>query len=140
MPTLQELEIGLVPYSPLGRGFLTGAINDNTQFDADDFRNLLPRFTPEGRKANQTLVETLRQIAQRKGATSAQIALAWLLAQKPWIVPIPGTTKVHRLEENLAAADVQLTREELADIDSTVSRINVQGDRYPPELQERVGR
>jgi aryl-alcohol dehydrogenase-like predicted oxidoreductase len=140
LPTLQELGIGLVPYSPLGRGFLTGAINGDTQFDADDFRNLLPRFTPEGRKANQSLVETLRQIAQRKGATPAQIALAWLLAQKPWIVPIPGTTKVHRLEENLAAADVQLTREELRDIDSSVSRIDVQGDRYPAELQERVGR
>jgi aryl-alcohol dehydrogenase-like predicted oxidoreductase len=140
LPTLQELGIGLVPYSPLGRGFLTGAINDDTQFDANDFRNILPRFTPEGRKANQTLVDTLRQIAQRKGVTSAQIALAWLLAQKPWIVPIPGTTKVHRLEENLAAADVELTREELRDIDSTISRIDVQGDRYPADLQERVGR
>ena len=140
LPTLQELGIGMVPYSPLGRGFLTGAINDDTQFDANDFRNILPRFTPEGRRANQTLVDTLRQIAQRKGVTSAQIALAWLLAQKSWIVPIPGTTKVHRLEENLAAADVQLTREELRDIDSTVSRINLQGDRYPAELQERVGR
>jgi aryl-alcohol dehydrogenase-like predicted oxidoreductase len=140
LPTLQELGIGLVPYSPLGRGFLTGAINDGTQFDANDFRNILPRFTPEGRKANQTLVDTLRQIAQRKRVTSAQIALAWLLAQKPWIVPIPGTTKVHRLEENLAAADVELTREELRDIDSTISRIDVQGDRYPAELQERVGR
>jgi len=140
LPTLQELGIGMVPYSPLGRGFLTGAINDDTQFDANDFRNILPRFTPEGRRANQTLVDTLRQIAQRNGATPAQIALAWLLAQKSWIVPIPGTTKVHRLEENLAAADVQLTREELRDIDSTVSRISVQGDRYPAELQERVGR
>jgi aryl-alcohol dehydrogenase-like predicted oxidoreductase len=140
LPTLEELGIGLVPYSPLGRGFLTGAINDATQFDTNDFRNILPRFTPEGRKANQTLVETLREIAQRKRATSAQIALAWLLAQKPWIVPIPGTTKVHRLEENLAAADVQLTRDELRDIDSAVSRIKVQGDRYPAELQERVGR
>src|SRR6516225_6644357 len=129
LPTLQELGIGLVPYSPLGRGFLTGAINDATQFDANDFRNILPRFTPEGRKANQTLVDTLREIAERKRATSAQIALAWLLAQKPWIVPIPGTTKVHRLEENLAAADVQLTRDELRDIESTVSRINLQGDR-----------
>ena len=140
LPTLQELGIGLVPYSPLGRGFLTGAINDGTQFDANDFRNILPRFTAEGRKANQTLVDTLRQLAERKGVTPAQIALAWLLAQKPWIVPIPGTTKVQRLEENLAAADVQLTREELRDIDSTVSRINLQGDRYPAELQERVGR
>ena len=140
LPTLQELGIGLVPYSPLGRGFLTGAINDGTQFDANDFRNILPRFTAEGRKANQTLVDTLRQLAERKGVTPAQIALAWLLAQKPWIVPIPGTTKVQRLEENLAAADVQLTREELRDIDSTISRIDVQGDRYPAELQERVGR
>ena len=140
LPTLQELGIGMVPYSPLGRGFLTGAINDDTQFDANDFRNILPRFTPEGRRANQTLVDTLRQIAQRNGATPAQIALAWLLAQKSWIVPIPGTTKVQRLEENLAAADVQLTREELRDIDSTISRIDVQGDRYPAELQERVGR
>ena len=140
LPTLEELGIGLVPYSPLGRGFLTGAINDATQFDTNDFRNILPRFTPEGRKANQTLVDTLRQLAERKGVTPAQIALAWLLAQKPWIVPIPGTTKVQRLEENLAAADVQLTREELRDIDSSVSRIDVQGDRYPAELQERVGR
>jgi len=140
LPTLQELGIGMVPYSPLGRGFLTGAINDDTQFDANDFRNILPRFTAEGRKANQTLVDTLRQLAERKGVTPAQIALAWLLAQKPWIVPIPGTTKVQRLEENLAAADVQLTREELRDIDSTISRIDVQGDRYPAELQERVGR
>jgi len=140
LPTLEELGIGLVPYSPLGRGFLTGAINDDTQFDANDFRNLLPRFTPEGRKANQILVDALTQIAQRKRVTAAQIALAWLLAQKPWIVPIPGTTKVPRLEENLAAADVQLTPEELRDIESTLARIKVQGDRYPPDLQERVGR
>jgi len=140
LPTLEELGIGLVPYSPLGRGFLTGAINDDTQFDANDFRNLLPRFTPEGRKANQILVDALTQIAQRKRVTAAQIALAWLLAQKPWIVPIPGTTKVPRLEENLAAADLQLTPEELRDIESTLSRIKVQGDRYPADLQERVGR
>ena len=140
LPTLEELGIGLVPYSPLGRGFLTGAINDDTQFDANDFRNLLPRFTPEGRKANQILVDTLTQIAQRKRVTPAQIALAWLLAQKPWIVPIPGTTKVPRLEENLAAADVQLTPEQLRDIESTLARIKVQGDRYPADLQERVGR
>ena len=140
LPTLEELGIGLVPYSPLGRGFLTGAINDDTQFDANDFRNLLPRFTPEGRKANQILVDALTQIAQRKRVTAAQIALAWLLAQKPWIVPIPGTTKVPRLEENLAAADVQLTPEELRDIESTLSRIKVQGDRYPADMQERVGR
>jgi aryl-alcohol dehydrogenase-like predicted oxidoreductase len=140
LPTLQELGIGLVPYSPLGRGFLTGAINNTTQFDANDFRNLLPRFNADVRKANQTLVDTLTQIAQRKPATPAQIALAWLLAQKPWIVPIPGTTKMHRLEENLAAADVPLTREELLDIDSAMSSINVQGDRYPADLQERVGR
>jgi len=140
LPTLEELGIGLVPYSPLGRGFLTGAISEHTRFDADDFRNLLPRFTPEGLKANQTLVDTIRQIARRKRATPAQIALAWLLAQKPWIVPIPGTTKLHRLEENLAASDVRLTREELRDIESTVARVEVQGDRYPADLQERVGR
>ena len=140
LPTLEELGIGLVPYSPLGRGFLTGGINADTRFDADDFRNILPRFTPEGLKANQTLVETLRQIAERKHATPAQIALAWLLGQKPWIVPIPGTTKVHRLEENLAAANTRLTRDELRDIDSAVSRISVQGDRYPADLQERTGR
>jgi aryl-alcohol dehydrogenase-like predicted oxidoreductase len=140
LPTLEELGIGLVPYSPLGRGFLTGAISEETRFDANDFRNLLPRFTAEGRKANQTLVDTLRQIAGRKGATPAQIALAWLLAQKPWIVPIPGTTKLHRLEENLAAADLELTIEELREIESAVSRIEVRGDRYPPDLQERVGR
>ena len=140
LPTLEELGIGLVPYSPLGRGFLTGAISEHTRFDANDFRNLLPRFTPEGLKANQTLVDTIRQIARRKGATPAQIALAWLLAQKPWIVPIPGTTKLHRLEENLAATDVRLTREELRDIESTVGRVEVQGDRYPADLQERVGR
>ena len=140
LPTLEELGIGLVPYSPLGRGFLTGAISEHTRFAANDFRNLLPRFTPEGLKANQTLVDTIRQIARRKGATPAQIALAWLLAQKPWIVPIPGTTKLHRLEENLAATDVRLTREELRDIESTVARVEVQGDRYPADLQERVGR
>ena len=140
LPTLEELGIGLVPYSPLGRGFLTGAISEHTRFDANDFRNLLPRFTPEGLKANQTLVDTIRQIARRKGATPAQIALAWLLAQKPWIVPIPGTTKLHRLEENLAATDVRLTREELRDIESTLARVEVQGDRYPADLQERVGR
>jgi len=140
LPTLEELGIGLVPYSPLGRGFLTGAINEATRFDANDFRNLLPRFTAEGRKANQTLVDTIRQIAGRKGTTPAQIALAWLLAQKPWIVPIPGTTKLHRLEENLAAADIKLTTEELREIESAVSRIEVQGDRYPADLKERVGR
>ena len=140
LPTLEELGIGLVPYSPLGRGFLTGAISEHTRFDANDFRNLLPRFTPEGLKANQALVDTIRQIAGRKGVTPAQIALAWLLAQKPWIVPIPGTTKLHRLEENLAATDVRLTREELRDIESTVARVEVQGDRYPADLQERVGR
>jgi len=140
LPTLEELGIGLVPYSPLGRGFLTGAINEATRFDANDFRNLLPRFTAEGRKANQTLVDTIRQIAGRKGTTPAQIALAWLLAQKPWIVPIPGTTKLHRLEENLAAADIRLTTEELREIESAVSRIEVQGDRYPADLKERVGR
>ncbi len=140
LPTLEELGIGLVPYSPLGRGFLTGAINDGTRFDSNDFRNILPRFTAEGRKANQVLVDALTQIAQRKRVTPAQIALAWLLAQKPWIVPIPGTTKLPRLEENLGAAEIRLTPAELADIESTVARIKVQGDRYPAHLQERVGR
>ena len=140
LPTLEELGIGLVPYSPLGRGFLTGAIDENTQFASNDFRNILPRFTPGGLKANQTLVETLRQFAERKRATPAQIALAWLLGQKPWIVPIPGTTKVHRLEENLAAADIKLTRDELRDFESSVSGIRLQGERYPADLQERTGR
>ena len=140
LPTLEELGIGFVPFSPLGKGFLTGAINETTTFDSTDFRNIVPRFTPEARKANQTLVDLLVQVARRKKATSAQIALAWLLAQKPWIVPIPGTTKLHRLEENIGAADVKLTSDDLRDIASAVSKVTVQGARYPEHLQQRVGR
>ena len=140
LPTLEELGIGFVPFSPLGKGFLTGAIDDKTTFDAKDFRNIVPRFTPEARKANQAVVELLGQIAARKKATSAQIALAWLLAQKPWIAPIPGTTKLHRLEENVGAAKVELTPADLREIEGAVAKITVQGDRYPPHLQARVGR
>jgi aryl-alcohol dehydrogenase-like predicted oxidoreductase len=140
LPTLEELGIGFVPFSPLGKGFLTGAINENTTFDSTDFRNVVPRFTPEARKANQTLVDLLGEIAARKQVTSAQIAIAWLLAQKPWIVPIPGTTKLHRLEENIGAAAVDLTPEELRIIDSAVSTISVHGARYPEHLQRLVGR
>jgi len=140
LPTLQELGIGFVPFSPLGRGFLTGAIDENTKFDRADFRNTVPRFTAEARKANQTVVDLLGQIGKQKHATSAQIALAWLLAQKPWIVPIPGTTKLNRLEENLGAASIELTPDEMQNIDAAVSRITVQGDRYPKELQATVGR
>ncbi len=140
LPTLEELGIGFVPFSPLGRGFLTGAIDADTRFDSSDFRNIVPRFTPEARKANQALVDQLRQIAERKRATSAQIALAWLLARKPWIVPIPGTTKLQRLEENLGAADLQLSPREVVDIEDAMARIEVHGDRYPKHLQERVGR
>ena len=140
LPTLQELGIGFVPFSPLGRGFLTGTIDENTKFDSTDFRNIVPRFTAEARKANQAVVDLLGQISKQKHATSAQIALAWLLAQKPWIVPIPGTTKLHRLEENLGAAGIELTPDEIHNIDSAVSRITVQGDRYPKELQATVGR
>jgi aryl-alcohol dehydrogenase-like predicted oxidoreductase len=140
LPTLEELGIGFVPFSPLGKGFLTGAINETTTFDSTDFRNIVPRFTPEARKANQTLVELLVRIARLKKATSAQIALAWLLAQKPWIVPIPGTTKLHRLEENIGAADVKLTFDDLRDIAKAVSKVTVQGARYPEHLQQRVGR
>jgi aryl-alcohol dehydrogenase-like predicted oxidoreductase len=140
LPTLEELGIGFVPFSPLGRGFLTGAINENTKFDSEDFRNKVPRFTAQARKANQSLVDLLGQISKQKHATSAQIALAWLLAQKPWIVPIPGTTKLQRLEENLAATHVELTADEIRNIDSAVSRITVQGDRYPKEMQATVGR
>src|SRR5215217_6376461 len=131
LPTLEELGIGFVPFSPLGKGFLTGAISENTKFDSTDFRNVVPRFSEENRKANQSLVELLGQIAARKGATPAQIALAWLLAQKPWIVPIPGTTKLHRLEENLGAASIELTADDLRDIDAVLSTVTVQGDRYP---------
>lgn len=136
----EELGIGFVPYSPLGRGFLTGAIDENTQLGKNDFRNSLPRFSPEARKANKTLVELLRGIAQRKGATPAQIALAWLLAQKPWIVPIPGTTKLQRLEENLGAASVKLSAEDLREIENAATKIEVQGARYPEHLQKLVGR
>ena len=140
LPTLEELGIGFVPFSPLGKGFLTGAINESTTFDAKDFRNVVPRFSPEARKANQALVNLLGQIAARKQVTSAQVALAWLLAQKPWIVPIPGTTKLHRLEENIGAADVTLTPDELRDIENALSHITVQGDRYPVHLQARINR
>jgi aryl-alcohol dehydrogenase-like predicted oxidoreductase len=140
LPTLEELGIGFVPFSPLGKGFLTGKIDESTTFDSTDFRNVVPRFTAENRKANLAFVEWLKAFAVRKQATPAQIALAWLLAQKPWIVPIPGTTKRHRLEENLGAASVQLTAEDLRDIQAAVSRIDVHGARYPEHLQKLVGR
>jgi len=140
LPTLEELGIGFVPFSPLGKGFLTGAINESTTFDSTDFRNIVPRFTPEARKANQALIDLLGQIAAQKHTTPAQIALAWLLAQKPWIVPIPGTTKLHRLEENIGAAEVELSSEDLGGINDAVSKITVQGARYPAHLQQRVGR
>ncbi|MGC2193362.1 MAG: aldo/keto reductase [Terriglobales bacterium] len=140
LPLLEELGIGFVPFSPLGKGFLTGAINESTQFDSKDFRNVVPRFTPENRKANQNLVGVLGKLAARKNVTRAQIALAWLLAQKPWIVPIPGTTKVARLEENLGAATVELTTDDLREIEEAVSGIEVQGARYPEHLQRLVGR
>ncbi len=140
MPALEELGIGFVPFSPLGRGFLTGKISPDTQFDKADFRNIVPRFTPENRKANQALVDLIGKFAQQKKATPAQIALAWLLAQKPWIVPIPGTTKLHRLEENIGAAAVELTREDLRQLEAATSKISVQGARYPEELQKLVGR
>lgn len=140
LPTLEEPGIGFVPFSPLGKGFLTGAISADTKFDSTDFRNVVPRFTPEARKSNQALVDLLGRLAQQKNGTPAQIALAWLLAQKPWIVPIPGTTKLHRLEENLAAADIQLTTEDLSDINAAVGKITVQGERYPQHLQQYVGR
>src|SRR5947199_3049918 len=140
LPPLEELGIGFVPYSPLGRGFLTGKINEDTTFDSSDFRNTLPRFTPEARKANQALVDLLGKIAKRKKATPAQIALAWLLAQKPWIVPIPGTTKLHRLEENIEAAAIELTADDLREIDSAASKITVHGARYPERLEQMTGR
>jgi aryl-alcohol dehydrogenase-like predicted oxidoreductase len=139
LPTLDELGIGFVPFSPLGKGFLTGTINENTTFDSTDFRNIVPRFTPEARKANQALIDLLGELAARKQATPAQIALAWLLAQKPWIVPIPGTTKLHRLEENIGAAGVGLTLDDLRDIDRAVSKITVQGARYPEHLERMTG-
>jgi aryl-alcohol dehydrogenase-like predicted oxidoreductase len=140
MPTLEELGIGFVPFSPLGRGFLTGKIDENTKFDSSDFRNIVPRFTPEARKANQAMVDLLGTIAKRKNATPAQIALAWLLAQKPWIVPIPGTTKLHRLDENLGAAVLDLTSDDLQEIDSAASKITLEGARYPEHLERLVGR
>ncbi|EJZ21860.1 aldo/keto reductase [Rhizobium sp. Pop5] len=140
LPVLEELGIGFVPFSPLGKGFLTGAINETTTFDSKDFRNIVPRFSQEARKANQALVDLLAEIAKRKQATSAQVALAWLLAQKPWIVPIPGTTKLHRLEENIRAAEVELTADDLASIESALTTIKVEGDRYPAHLQARVNR
>jgi aryl-alcohol dehydrogenase-like predicted oxidoreductase len=140
LPTLEELGIGFVPFSPLGKGFLTGEIDENTTFDSSDFRNIVPRFTPEARKSNQAMVDLIREIAGRKKATPAQIAIAWLLAQKPWIVPIPGTTKPARLEENIGAASVELTSDDLREIDSASSRITVEGARYPEQLQRLVGR
>jgi aryl-alcohol dehydrogenase-like predicted oxidoreductase len=140
LPVLEELGIGFVPFSPLGRGFLTGAISENTTIDSKDFRHFLPRFTPEARKANQALVGVLGKIAAQKHATPAQIALAWLLAKKPWIVPIPGTTKLHRLEENLGATAIKLTPADLQDVESAVSKITVQGERYPARLQQQIDR
>ncbi len=139
LPTLEELGIGFVPFSPLGKGFLTGKIDENTKFDSTDFRNIVPRFTAENRKANRVLVDRLAGIAEQKNATSAQIALAWLLAQKPWIVPIPGTTKLHRLEENIGAAAIALTSEDLGKIDDAASQIAVQGARYPEQLERMTG-
>src|SRR6266566_4481265 len=140
LPTLEELGIGLVPYSPLGKGFLTGAIDETTSFDSNDFRNIVPRFTPEARKANQALVGVLREIAAPKRATPAQIAIAWLLAQRPWIVPIPGTTKLHRLEENVAAAAIELSPDDVREIESALSNVPVHGDRYPERLEQLTGR
>lgn len=140
LPTLEELGIGFVPFSPLGKGFLTGAISSTTEFSKDDFRNKVPRFSAESRDANQALVDELGKIADEKGATKAQIALAWLLAQKPWILPIPGTTKLHRLEENLGGAKVELTAEELANIQKVVGEVQVQGERYPAQMQALVNR
>jgi aryl-alcohol dehydrogenase-like predicted oxidoreductase len=139
LPTLEELGIGLVAYSPLGKGFLTGKIDENTKFGSSDFRSTLPRFTPEALKANQAMVDLLGRIAKQKGATPAQIALAWLLAQKPWIVPIPGTTKLNRLEENIGAVSIQLTPEDLRDIDAAASKITVEGARYPERLEKMTG-
>ena len=140
IPTLEELGIGFVPFSPLGKGFLTGAINENTKFDSTDFRNIVPRFTEENRKANQALVDLLTVIAKEKNATPAQIALGWLLAQKPWIVPIPGTTKSHRLTENIGGASVNLSDTDVKVIDEAFAKTNIQGDRYPAHLQSRVGK
>ena len=140
IPTLEELGIGLVPYSPLGKGFLTGKIDGNAKFDSSDFRSTLPRFTPEALKANQALIDLLASIGKRKKATPAQIALAWLLAQKPWMVPIPGTTKLDRLEENIGAVSIELTRDDLREIDEASVRITVVGARYPEKLEQMTGR
>ena len=140
LPTLQELGIGFVPFSPLGKGFLTGAINEDTKFDSTDFRNIVPRFSQDARKANQVMVDLLTSIAAQKNATPAQIALAWLLAQKPWIVPIPGTTKVHRLEENMGAVNVELTADDLQNIENAAAEIQIEGARYPAQLQQLVGK
>ena len=140
LPALEELGIGFVPFSPLGKGFLTGKIDENTKFDSTDFRNIIPRFSPEARKANQSMIDLLNKIAKQKNATPAQVALAWLLAQKPWIVPIPGTTKLHRLEENIGSVKIEFTSDELHEIDNASSDIKVQGERYPEQLQKLVGR
>jgi len=140
IPTLEELGIGFVPFSPLGKGFLTGKIDENTNFDSTDFRNIVPRFTLEARKANKVLVELLQEIAAQKNATPAQVALAWLLAQKSWIVPIPGTSKLHRMEENLGAVRVELTNDDLLQIEEAASKIKIEGARYPEHLQKRVGK
>ena len=140
LPTLEELGIGFVPFSPLGKGFLTGKIDENTKFDSSDFRNVVPRFSPEARKANQSMVDLLTRIAEKKKATPAQVALAWLLAQKPWIVPIPGTTKLHRLDENLGAVAIEFSADELREIEDASSKIKVEGERYPEQLQKLVGR
>ena len=140
LPALEELGIGFVPFSPLGKGFLTGKIDENTKFDSTDFRNVVPRFSPEARKANQSMIDLLNKIAKQKNATPAQVALAWLLAQKPWIVPIPGTTKLHRLEENIGSVNIEFTGDELREIDNASAEIKVQGERYPEQLQKLVGR
>jgi aryl-alcohol dehydrogenase-like predicted oxidoreductase len=140
LPTLEELGIGFVPFSPLGKGFLTGTINENTQFDKTDFRNMVPRFSEENRKANQSFVDAITSIAKEKNTTNAQIALAWVLAQKPWIVPIPGTTKIHRLEENSGSVNIQLSATDIAVIETALSKINVHGERYPKQLQQLVGK
>jgi aryl-alcohol dehydrogenase-like predicted oxidoreductase len=139
LPTCDELGVGFVPFSPLGKGFLTGKITEETKFDPKDFRNIVPRFTEENRKANQVFVDFLKEFAERKHATPGQVALAWLLAQKPWIVPIPGTTKLHRLEENIGAAAIELTNDDLREIDSAASKIPVHGERYPEALEKRTG-
>lgn len=140
LPTLAELGIGFVPFSPLGKGFLTGKIDENTTFDSTDFRNIVPRFSPEARKANQAVVDLIAKVAERKQVTPAQIALAWVLAQKPWIVPIPGTTKLHRLEENLGAANIELTADDLREIESAISQLAIQGERYPAAAQKMINR